>query len=327
VAGPDGNLWFTEALGNKIGRITPAGVITEYDLTTANSGPVGIVAGPDGNLWFTMAFANRIAKFTPSVPPTMLSVAVHGPGKVTSDPAGIACGADCTESYTAGTTVTLTARPDTTGGGGTFAFVGWGGDCAKFGIQLTCSLIANGTNNASATFSYIGAGSGYSRNYVQKAYVAYYGRPAEPEGLGYWADRMDRVGQSLAAIIDAFGTSDEFNRRYGGLSNRVLVTKIYQQVLGRDPDLGGLDWYVTELEAGRRTLKTITLDVLNGATTPPDSTTVANKLDVADYYSAKVAAGCSYGTEQDGVNAVSSVTALPATVAAAKAAIDSRCGS
>ena len=28
--GPDGNLWFTEALAGKIGRITPAGVITEF---------------------------------------------------------------------------------------------------------------------------------------------------------------------------------------------------------------------------------------------------------------------------------------------------------
>ena len=27
AAGPDGNIWFTEQLGKKIGRITPAGVI------------------------------------------------------------------------------------------------------------------------------------------------------------------------------------------------------------------------------------------------------------------------------------------------------------
>src|SRR5260370_36842289 len=34
--GPDGALWFTEALSNKIGRITPAGAITEFPLPTAN---------------------------------------------------------------------------------------------------------------------------------------------------------------------------------------------------------------------------------------------------------------------------------------------------
>ena len=38
AAGPDGNLWFTEAAtGNRIGRITPTGTITEYPLPTADS--------------------------------------------------------------------------------------------------------------------------------------------------------------------------------------------------------------------------------------------------------------------------------------------------
>src|SRR5437667_299854 len=54
AAGPDGNLWFTETGANAIGRITPAGVITEFPIPTANSSPWAITAGPDGNLWFTM---------------------------------------------------------------------------------------------------------------------------------------------------------------------------------------------------------------------------------------------------------------------------------
>jgi uncharacterized protein YkwD len=171
----------------------------------------------------------------------------------------------------------------------------------------------------------VATSSDASRDYVQKAYVAYYGRPADPAGQAYWAARMDAEGGSLDAIIEAFGYSDEFNGRYGGLGYSDLVTRIYQQALGRDPDQGGLDWYVAELSAGRRTLQTITLDVLNGATTAPDSTVIANKLDVAAYYTAKVAAGCLYGTEQDGVDALVDVTAVSASVTAAKAAIDAWC--
>jgi streptogramin lyase len=60
AAGPDGNLWFTEA-GERIGRITPAGAITEFPIGT---GAVGIAAGPDGNLWFTQTA--RIGRITPS---------------------------------------------------------------------------------------------------------------------------------------------------------------------------------------------------------------------------------------------------------------------
>ena len=168
--------------------------------------------------------------------------------------------------------------------------------------------------------------SAYSRAYVQKAYVAYYGRPADPGGLNYWAARMDAESQSLDAIIGAFGNSAEFNGRYGGLTHLQLVTKIYQQALGRAPDPAGLDYYVGELQAGRRTLQSITLDVLNGATTPPDSTVVANKLEVAAYSTGQVAGGCPYGTEQDGVNTLASVTAVPDTVSASKLSIDHRCG-
>ncbi len=46
--GQDGALWFTENSGNKIERITTAGVITEFPVPTSSSGPRGIVAGPDG---------------------------------------------------------------------------------------------------------------------------------------------------------------------------------------------------------------------------------------------------------------------------------------
>jgi virginiamycin B lyase len=52
TAGPAGNLWFTESDG-KIGRITPAGQITEFLLPIADSFPEDITKGPAGNLWFT----------------------------------------------------------------------------------------------------------------------------------------------------------------------------------------------------------------------------------------------------------------------------------
>ena len=65
AAGPDGDVWFTEAEGDNIGRITPAGTITEYSLPSANSCPGGIAAGPDGNLWFTEIDRNRIWRITP----------------------------------------------------------------------------------------------------------------------------------------------------------------------------------------------------------------------------------------------------------------------
>jgi|RhiMethySRZTD1v2_1073278.scaffolds.fasta_scaffold06563_9 streptogramin lyase len=51
AAGPDGNVWFTEAYVNKIGRISPEGAIVEFGPTSPT--PWSLTAGPDGALWYT----------------------------------------------------------------------------------------------------------------------------------------------------------------------------------------------------------------------------------------------------------------------------------
>lgn len=63
AAGPDGNLWFADLSDSKIGRITTSGTITEYPLPS-ESEPDGITAGPDGNLWFTDSLTSKVGKIT-----------------------------------------------------------------------------------------------------------------------------------------------------------------------------------------------------------------------------------------------------------------------
>ncbi|MFZ4756328.1 MAG: virginiamycin B lyase family protein [Miltoncostaeaceae bacterium] len=68
AAGPDGNMWFTETGpgGNAIGRITPSGTVTEFQLPTPGENPRIITAGPDGNLWFTLYGSSEIGRITPA---------------------------------------------------------------------------------------------------------------------------------------------------------------------------------------------------------------------------------------------------------------------
>ncbi len=90
--GPDGNLWFTEFSGNRIGRITPLGVITEFSAgITSGADLVGIKAGPDGNLWFTERAVDRIGRITPLGVVTEFSTGITpgaGPGLLTVGPDG-----------------------------------------------------------------------------------------------------------------------------------------------------------------------------------------------------------------------------------------------
>jgi len=87
------------------------------------------------------------ATFAPAPPPSSytLSVSRSGPGSVKSSPAGINCGSDCSESYTSGTTVTLTAAPATGAN-----FLGWTGACTGTG---SCSVALSQATSVSATFS------------------------------------------------------------------------------------------------------------------------------------------------------------------------------
>jgi streptogramin lyase len=120
TAGPDGNVWFTEVTGNggnDVAKITPAGAVTEFNITPAtteiNGHPSSITAGPDGNLWFTGMVNQCTRTGTPSVPPAVMATVTEycGPhlriGKIT--PAGV------TTDYTTGATAeaeSITAGPD-----------------------------------------------------------------------------------------------------------------------------------------------------------------------------------------------------------------------
>jgi virginiamycin B lyase len=64
VAGSDGNMWFIELASGKLGRLSPAGDLTEYPLPAIGT-PLSITAGPDGDLWVTEPQAHAVCKITP----------------------------------------------------------------------------------------------------------------------------------------------------------------------------------------------------------------------------------------------------------------------
>lgn len=158
---------------------------------------------------------------------------------------------------------------------------------------------------------------------VLSAYIAFYGRPADPGGLTYWADRLQTEG-SLSSIIQAFGNSPEFESRFGTLSNTELVTNLYQQLLARAPEAAGLAFYVDSLNARSTTLQSISLDILLGAMNE-DKQTIQNRLAVAAHYISQLESLNATQLEPEAealADLVASVTAEVATANTACASVD-----
>src|SRR5947207_1160935 len=66
--GPDGNVWFTEELGNAIVRLVPGDppTMTAFPDPTDGALPWDINPGPDGKLWFTELVGRHVSKISVS---------------------------------------------------------------------------------------------------------------------------------------------------------------------------------------------------------------------------------------------------------------------
>lgn len=66
VTAPNGDMWFVEEKANKVGRITPAGVITEFALPATTSGDAGgaydLTVAPDGTIWVVFDYGRKIVQ-------------------------------------------------------------------------------------------------------------------------------------------------------------------------------------------------------------------------------------------------------------------------
>lgn len=128
----------------------------------------------------------------------------------------------------------------------------------------------------------------YARQ-VQQMYVAYYGRPGDVAGVEYWASRLESVGGNwIDDLINAFGDSDEYRSRFGGLLDETLIDNLFFQMFGRTSDPAGRSFYIDLLNGTNQTgnnptlrrssLAAIALDIANGSS-GADYVTLQNKLD------------------------------------------------
>ena len=90
-----------------------------------------------------------------------------------------------------------------------------------------------------------------------RLYRAAFDRAPDWEGLGFWIEMLDR-GVSLHAVAEGFTRSPEFIALYGeNPSNADIVTRLYRNILDREPEQGGYDFWLSVLDEKRADLATV----------------------------------------------------------------------
>jgi hypothetical protein len=123
---------------------------------------------------------------------------------------------------------------------GTKVIVAKAGDFVSINRDLTQIQLSDGMIDFSGHSSAAKA---------SRIYEVVLGRDADLGGVSYWTDKLEH-GENLKNVAQAFITSEEFKTRFGGLSDRQLVSKLYVEALGREGEESGIKWHVEQMKHG-----------------------------------------------------------------------------
>ena len=151
-------------------------------------------------------------------------------GRIVSNPAGIDCGTDCTESYSSGTTVTLTAIPASNS-----KFSGWTGDSdcsdasvtmnanrnctANFSINtLTLSVAKNGNGTVTSAPSGINCGTSCSYSFAAGTTVTLQAAPSVGYTFSGWSGACTGTSNCVITLSAATAVTANF---FNSLTDKV----------------------------------------------------------------------------------------------------------
>ena len=91
-------------------------------------------------------------------------------------------------------------------------------------------------------------------HYLTQIYNASFKRLPDPDGLRYCISNFSSGNDDERAVASSFLASAEFKERYGeDVSNESYVNTLYINVLGRDYDQTGYDYWLSNLNNGVET--------------------------------------------------------------------------
>ncbi|MDG2443639.1 MAG: DUF4214 domain-containing protein, partial [Luminiphilus sp.] len=101
---------------------------------------------------------------------------------------------------------------------------------------------------------------------VQRLYVAYFNRPADPVSLAVYeamlpTDRAATQAELLVVAETYFSPSPEYSSNFAGKSNSQIVDQLYQNIFGRSAEADGLISWATKLTDGSITVAELALQL------------------------------------------------------------------
>jgi len=139
---------------------------------------------------------------------------------------------------------------------------------------------------------------------VHQMYIAYYQRPADPEGLQYWVEQLEQNGD-WTAVSAAFGApeNEENQALYGDLNREQTIAAIYQSAFNREAVAEEVEfWAASEFSA-----TDLTFAIINGAQND-DLATVNNKVEFSAELVAQLETNAAYAELQDPKALLTAVT-------------------
>ena len=120
---------------------------------------------------------------------------------------------------------------------------------------------------------------------VQRLYVAYFNRPADPVSLAVYeamlpSDTVATQAELLVVAETYFSPSAEYTTNFEGKSNTQIVDQLYQNIFGRSAEADGLISWATKLTDGSITVAELALQ-LSFSAQGTDATVVNARIDAA----------------------------------------------
>lgn len=125
---------------------------------------------------------------------------------------------------------------------------------------------------------------------IASLYLAYYGRPADPDGLAYWIAELEKAGGDSSAVVNAFASSPEATERFKSDSVEERLSEIYQNLFGREPDAEGQQFWATQIASGEVSLAEACIHVLGGAKNE-DKQLTEKRIEAANSFTEAVKSG------------------------------------